>query len=1092
MVKKNKRVNDLAINIIENIQLGMHIYHLEDINDDKTLRMIAANPASEKLTGVKPEDVIGKTLDENFPGLREKGVPQAYAEVVRTQKPYVIEDIFYTDERVIAGAFEVKAFPLPDNQVCVAFENIIKRKKAELELKAKTEEIGAQNEEMAAQNEEFLAINEELQESHKIQEELKNKSEEREAYLNSLLKVAPIGIGVVNSRVIHYINELMTQITGYEKNELLNKNSRILYPNDEEYNYVGKIKYEQINKYGTGTVETKWKCKNGHIKEILLSSTPIDPDDLTKGVTFTALDITNRKKAEDGLNESKLMLQAVMDTIPVRVFWKDTTSKYLGCNKRFAIDAGFKNPEDIIGKTDTDLIWKKSANRFLKSDNEVLNNNISILNYEENQEIEGKADGWVKKSKIPLKDEKGKIIVILGTYEDITNIKKSKDKLKEREQTIRYIQEGVSSAVGEKFFETIILKLGKTLKADYTLVGELAGKKMDKIKTISLCYRGRIISNIEYELKGSPCEQVISNGKCRYPRNVSKLFPNDLLLKDLGIEGYIGFPLFNKENKPIGIIVSMYKNPIDDSRFGETILKIFSTRTTNEIERLKSEIALKQSEEQYKKLADATFEGIVYTHNGIVIEANQQIANMLGYKMEELINLEVKRFVHPEDSELVISKIKKDIQEPYEHRSIKKDGSVIYVEVRGKTILHHGKTMRLTAIRDITKRKLIELDLKDSKHKAEESDRLKSAFLANMSHEIRTPMNGILGFVGLLNNPNISSEKREKYLNIINASSEQLLGIINDIIEISKIESGQVKVIHRKTNINNILDNLFSQYDLDKKLKNKENIKLSVSKPLENNDCEILTDDIKLKQILTNLLSNAIKFTEKGEIEFGYHVKKEFLEFYVKDTGIGISKDKHQIIFERFRQEDESQTRKFGGTGLGLAISKALSELLGGKIWIESKKNNGAAFIFNIPFRKIDSKNFYETDNKELVNYNWKNKKILIVEDTDFARQFLEEALEDTQVNIITAINGKEAIKKYHEIPAPDLILMDIQLPDINGFDVTRQIKQYNPEIPIIAQTAYGMSGDKEKAITAGCDDYISKPIIIKELLNKIHHFLNK
>ena len=260
-----------------------------------------------------------------------------------------------------------------------------------------------------------------------------------------------------------------------------------------------------------------------------------------------------------------------------------------------------------------------------------------------------------------------------------------------------------------------------------------------------------------------------------------------------------------------------------------------------------------------------------------------------------------------------------------------------------------------------------------------------------------------------------------------------------------------------------------------------------------NKDIEILTDETKLRQILINLLDNAFKFTAKGEIRFGYSIKGSFIEFFVSDTGIGIEEENLEIIFERFRQVEFTSARKFGGTGLGLSISKAYVEKMGGKIWVESKMSVGSKFLFILPLELVKKpvKNIKEKM-KEIDDVNWSSKKILIGEDEEINYRFFEEILIDTKVNLIWAVNGKEAIEQCMVSDSIDLILMDIKMPVLNGYDATREIKKLKPNIPIIAQTAYALVGDEMKAREAGCDDYIHKPIDIDSLIQKIATFLDK
>jgi len=394
---------------------------------------------------------------------------------------------------------------------------------------------------------------------------------------------------------------------------------------------------------------------------------------------------------------------------------------------------------------------------------------------------------------------------------------------------------------------------------------------------------------------------------------------------------------------------------------------------------------------------------------------------------------------------------------------------------------------------NITNQKKTEQDLLIAKLHAEESDRLKSAFLANMSHEIRTPMNGILGFSEILKEPDLTSEQQQEYLGIIEKSGARMLNIINDIVDISKIESGQMNVSVSKINVREQMKFI---YDFFKPEVENKGIGFSNKCELTEDRYIIETDREKLYAILTNLIKNAIKYTKEGTIEFGVSSSSttglvsepgsteqgrsvELLQFYIKDTGIGIPMSRQEAIFERFIQADISKKQAFQGAGLGLAISKAYIEMLGGKIWVESEEGIGSTFYFTLP---IDSgTKEKEIPKKEISNPidvdQFKKLKILIAEDDESSSQLISLSIQKIASEIILVKTGTEAVEACRKNPDIELILMDIQMPEMDGYEATRQIREFNKKVIIIAQTAFALSGDKEKAIEAGCNDYISKPI---------------
>ncbi|MCD4833622.1 MAG: response regulator [Bacteroidales bacterium] len=388
------------------------------------------------------------------------------------------------------------------------------------------------------------------------------------------------------------------------------------------------------------------------------------------------------------------------------------------------------------------------------------------------------------------------------------------------------------------------------------------------------------------------------------------------------------------------------------------------------------------------------------------------------------------------------------------------------------------------------------LILKIAKEKAEESSKLKSAFLANLSHEIRTPMNGINGFSKLLCAPNLNEENKKLYTKLIQQSSEQLLSIINDILDISKIETGQIEIRKNAISINELLSSLYKSFLVDARIKN---VDLSYTKTLSDDQCIILLDENKIMRILSNLINNALKFTKEGYVEFGYLLKNNFLEFFVKDTGIGISPEDQDKIFERFRQLEFSLSRNYGGTGLGLSISKELVNLLGGEIWVNSELNKlpdekavGSVFYFTIPYEQVKDV-YVKKEQDGIAEFpDWSKFTILIAEDEKSNLLYLQEVLNVTDVKLFHARNGEEAVQICKDNDNIDLVLMDVKMPIMNGFEATKAIKRIKPKLPIIAQTAYAMAGDRNKALQLGCDDYISKPTNDFELIKIIGKNINK
>ena len=376
-----------------------------------------------------------------------------------------------------------------------------------------------------------------------------------------------------------------------------------------------------------------------------------------------------------------------------------------------------------------------------------------------------------------------------------------------------------------------------------------------------------------------------------------------------------------------------------------------------------------------------------------------------------------------------------------------------------------------------------------AKERAEESDKLKSAFLANISHEIRTPLNAIMGFSGFLKDGDLANEKTEKFVDIIQSSGQQLLTIIEDILDISKIEAGQITISSEVVNIAKLLKELYQQFKKSAELKNLD---LLLIMDYPSDGIITSTDENRLRQILGNLLDNAIKFTPSGEVEFGYTVEGNLIEFYVRDTGIGIAQEHQSMIFKPFRQVETEISRTYGGNGLGLSISKALVEKLSGTISLNSELGKGTTLLFTIPFVKcIEPNSQAKLITEQELSQNWENHTILVAEDELYNYAYIEAILSTTNVKVLHAWDGKEAVELVKAHSDISLVLMDIKMPVMDGFTAMRQIKELRPQLPVIAQTAHAFSDEKERALKSGFDSYLIKPVSQKSFMEIIGSYLN-
>lgn len=893
----------------------------------------------------------------------------------------------------------------------------------------------------------------------KLAEENLRESEE---LLSMHMKHSPIysyikEVDPKESRVLK-ASENFKNIIGFSGGEIIGKTMTELFPAD----FAAKITADDW--------EVVSSCKIREIEEELnerFYTTIKYPINLGNRNLLAghSIDITEYKKTNKALVESRQMLEVIIDTIPARVFWKDKNLNYLGCNTFFAQDAGFMKPEDIIGKNDYAMSWSDQAELYHADDLLVIGSRKPKLAFEEFQITHSGDKIWCLKSKIPLKNASGEVEALLGVYIDITERKKAEVALMEafqfNKQVIETSHEGIivygrdmKYQVWNPFMENITGISASELLGMYPLDVFPFLKDAGVIDIIKRAMKGEVCPAVEFQY------YIPANGKKGWASDTSG-------------------PLRNAKGEIIGVISTVFD--ITESRLAEEKMKSINERF---------------------ELAVATA-GISVWERDIATEIikiddnfNRIYGNILGNYQIRFSDF--MKFVHPDDLDKIrinYERAKESNENTnYEFRIIRPNGDIRFIQSYIKIVKDKsGNPVKVIGINmDISESKMAAQEIKRAKERAEESDRLKSAFLANMSHEIRTPMNGILGFAALLKEAKLSGKMQKDYIDMIEKSGTRMLNIIGDIMSISKVEAGQMDVNLSETNVNEQIEYIvkFFNPEADKKgLKLLSKIGLPDEKALLN------TDKDKLIAILSNLVKNALKFTECGFIQTGYKLKGKYLEFFVKDTGIGFSIEHKEIIFERFRQIGETLSRNYEGAGLGLSIAKAYVEMLGGQIRAESQPGKGSEFYFTLPCKIKSNEKAGIVNNVpgEVTESKVKNLKILIAEDDKISERLLTLAVKCFSSEILTVKNGLDAVETCRNHPDIDLVLMDIQMPVMDGHEATRQIKQFNNKVIIIAQTAYALANDKIKAIEAGCDDYMSKPIdkvLLHVLINK--YFRNR
>ncbi len=743
------------------------------------------------------------------------------------------------------------------------------------------------------------------------------------------------------------------------------------------------------------------------------------------------------------------------------VSWlKDIEGKYLHINSHF-LNLYSLEYNDVVNKTDFEIFDIIHANKNKEEENIVLStlssHTIQVKRYKD----------WYNISLTPIFSFQKQIIGISGIEQNITDNIQTINQLRKEKDLLKSLMDNIPDFIYFKDIHSRFIRVNKAKSIEVNL------KDPDDI-----------IGNTDFDY-------------CDYEQALVKFNDEQNIIKT-------GIPIINKEERVStkGASEAWYlstKSPIRNAK-GEIIGIVgISHDITN---RKKIMQILAEEREHLQVIMDfIPYSIYLKDHNCRFTKINKVQANLLRLtspdqvygKTDVDISNTLEAHLSYEDDVRVIRSGMPQIEKVESY--IKADGTVRWFSTTKIPIRDfEGHISGLVGISmDITEKMISERRLKEAKEKAEESDRLKTAFLANMSHEIRTPMNGIIGFSNLLKNSELTESEREEFLEHITTCGNSLLNLIDDIIDISKIEAGQIKVRLVECNINAILNEICSSFNAIQEKEGKHTFELRLSLGLDEKNSIIQTDPFRLRQIISNLIGNAFKFTFDGFIEFGYILDNQssMLKFFVKDTGIGIPKEKQEIIFERFGQVLESGTYNHKGTGLGLAISNNLTKLLGGAMWVESEIEKGSTFFFTIPYNRIELK---ETDKKlenivdEVVELA--GKTILIAEDEDTNFLFFKELFKKSGVKLLWVRTGKDAVDAVRINKDISLVLMDCKMPEMDGFEATIQIKKIKPQLPIIAQTAFAMSDEREKCLSVGSNAYISKPINSNELYAILNKYL--
>lgn len=926
--------------------------------------------------------------------------------------------------------------------------------------------------------------------------------------------------------IIEYVNPKFTEITGYTFNESVGQSPRILNSGQQHNGFYENL-WNTIQLGETWHGQFKNISKKGNVFWEQATITPILNN---KGeiINYLAIkeDITERKEAEKKLElaynkikENENYLTNILKTANEGFWIINTKAITIEVNNKLCEILGMSE-EDILGKSIFDFVDDENAAIFhnqlkIREEGIATSYEINLLN------SNGKNIPCLFKTSPIINNEN----IQIGSFALVTNISRIKKAYNNLELKNKELQ-AISFELSEKNrllfetknrFRTLFEKSPVALfEEDYSKVNELLSHKKDEVgdldsyldqnpEFLKKCiYAIKLISvnNSTLELfKVSGQEELMNILRKNLNKEALRMLKKEILAVFNNNSSFSDFTEYIvADNSTISTMIQLEK--IDES--GKVIVSLTDITSLKkaEIKLKKVKQIVEKSEKKFRELFEKSSDAILIIKNGIFIDCNKATIEMLNYKSkEDFLNTHPSKLspsVQPDGkesfekaNEMINVAFEKGTNR-FEWMHLKENDELFLVEVLLTAISNEPNNKILHCVwRDITQRKEDEdklnkqyFELKKAKEKIEESDKLKTEFINNMSHEIRTPMNGILGFSELLKNSELSYAKRKYFINIIQNSGKQLLHVIDDILEISRLGTKQVKFNKEEVCLNELMFELFSIFDI----KAKENkTPLYLKNGLSEEESIVYTDRSKLIKILSNLLENALKFTNKGFINFGYLLKNTQLEIFVQDSGIGIHPEKQEIIFDRFSQGNKQLTRNSSGLGLGLSIAKENTEIIGGNLVVKSKLGEGSIFTVTIPYDPIKRK-FNSLENRNEEQGYCKNRTILIAEDEEINYLFLEILIREKlsiKCEILHAKDGQEAINICQEREDINIVLMDINMPILNGYDATKQIRKLRPNLPIIAQTAYSTSEDKNKALKAGCDNFISKPIR-KEVLQNV------
>ena len=1013
---------------------------------------------------------------------------------------------------------------------------------------------------------------------------------EREEQYRAIVNQAGEGIDLIDAQTLRFVevNEAACRMLGYRREELIGRPwSAIQVSLDETALQAAAAR---VVRDGEASFEGQYRCQDGHVIDVFVSTRAIRLRGRT-GLVGVWRDIGKSKAAEEALKESRNLLQTIVDTAPMRVFWKDQNLRYLGCNPAFARDAGKTHPDEILGQDDFQLTWAAQAERYRADDLAVMTSGTARLSFDEPQTTPDGQTLWLRTSKVPLRNARDQTVGVLGVYEDITDRKLAEVALREREQYQRALLDNfpfmvwlkdeqsrllavnqafaqvfgwpnADSLIGKTDLDIAPADLAERYRADDRAVLE-SGRSKQVEELIErdgrriwfetykspVSIEGRVIGTVgfgrditerkqaEWNLKMAVEVTQVVFWKIDMPSQavvfdqgslpvlglepdealttlqgwMASVHPDDLGLFTERLTAALqpGDPVFDLEyrmRRRSGGYQWMHTkgSVIQRSADGRPEIAVGTSMniTARKREQIELEIHRQHLEElvqqrttellateaRASRILDSAADGLYGVDlQGRITFINAAACRLLGCTAQQAVGRTAHELFHvgPGDApggatHCAACRASETGSEwrandqSYWHA----DGTVVPVALASHPLTEKGLLVgAVVSVVDVSAQRAAAQAREQALEAAQNLARVRSEFLANMSHEIRTPMNGVLGFARIGQQHHADPEKARHAFEKILVSGHQLLGVVNGILDFSKIDAGKLQIEANEVALHGVLDDAIQLVAERARAKGLE-LRLRKAANLPR---ACIGDALRLGQILLNLLSNAIKFTETGKVTLAAELEAGQLVFRVTDTGIGMTAEQLGSLFNPFQQADGSTTRRFGGTGLGLAICKRLLELMQGEIRVESRPGRGSVFEARVPYVPlVDQAPSADSDRAvPLSDQALRGVSILLAEDDEINRAMLEVNLLEAGARLVMVEDGAQAVERVR-LAGPqdfDLVLMDIQMPVMDGYEAARRILQVAPALPIIGQTAHAFHEDRDKCLAAGMVGHVAKPI---------------